>query len=246
MRRSAIWRTLIAAGTLLVLAFFLAIVQRNVAEMRTLRDGSTAVEHTLEVQRTLGALLDAESDADAALRAYVLTGLPDFIERFRDAQQDTRDHVETLAALTTDNERQQARIGALRGAAASREAIIQRLQEVHHASGMAAAIEAARSSDTSAPGATIRAIVHEMEDEEAQLLASRRAAAEFAYGRAIRGRVGSGLVSAILLISVVTIAGLHARSKARREQALLASERRAVAAVTREHEARAEAERFNC
>jgi len=84
-----------------------------------------------------------------------------------------------------------------------------------------------------------------MEREEAQLLAARRQMANGAYARAVNGRIASGLVSAGLLIGIVVTAGLHARSKAIRERALVASEQRAREATLREQDARSEAERAN-
>jgi signal transduction histidine kinase len=84
-----------------------------------------------------------------------------------------------------------------------------------------------------------------MEQEEAQLLADRRQTANGAYARAVNGRIASALVSAALLIGIVVTAGLHARSKAIREQVLVASEQRAREATLREQDARSEAERAN-
>ena len=48
----------------------------------------------------------------------------------------------------------------------------------------------------------IRSIASEMAAEEARLLAERRARADDAYRSAVAGRVGSGIVTSVLLVSL--------------------------------------------
>jgi signal transduction histidine kinase len=245
MPRIAVWPAVIGIGTVVVLAFFLTVVLRNVDEMRTLRDETFRIEHTLEVQRVLDAVLIAQSDADAAVRGYLLTGSPQALIPFRAAQQVSSEQITRLADLTGDNPSQQARVANLRNAVTMRVAGLEQVIETRRTGTMDAAMDQARANETPAARDEIRMLISDMEKDESKLLAARREQASREYTRAVNGRVGSGIVSAALLVGIVLTAGLHARSNARRQAALVLSEQRAVEAAAREQEARAEAERAN-
>jgi signal transduction histidine kinase len=245
MRRIPLWPAVIIAGTIAVLGLFLLIVLRNVEEMRIIRDESFRIEHTLEVQRQLDAVLMAESEADAGVRGYLLTGAPQALDNLRASQRSVAERLDRLEALTADNPVQRERLVKLREAVALRVELLDRVIDVRRTGTIDAAMEQARAADTNTVRDQIRGIISDLEAEEAALLAARREQASGSYERAVRGRVGSGIVSAALLIAIVVTAGLHARSKAQREAALVESERRAREAAAREQEARAEAERAN-
>lgn len=245
MRRIPIWPALTVIGTVLVLALFLAIALRNVDEMRIIRDESFQIEHTLEVQRQLDAVRVAESDADADIRGYVLTRSQQALDNARASQKTVAERLDRLEELTSDSPAQRARLARLRETVGRRAAQLEKVIEVRRTGTSDEAMAQARVAETAVLREQIRGILSELEAEEAKLLAVRREQASGSYERAVRGRIGSSLVSAALLIAVVGIAGLHARSKARRERALVESERRARDAAAREQEARAEAERAN-
>jgi signal transduction histidine kinase len=245
MRRFPIWPTAIAMGTLVVLGLFLATVLRNVGETRVLRDESFRIEHTLEVQRELDTVLLAESEADANVRAYLLTASPQALETVREGQHSAIERLDRLASLIADNPQQQQRVASLRSAVDTRRQRLDMVIAVRQSGTIDEAIAEARAADTGASREAVRQTISDMEREETQLLAARRLRANLSYTRAVNGRIASGAVSAGLLIGIVVTAGLHARSKALREQALVASEQRAREATLREQDARAEAERAN-
>lgn len=245
MRRLPLWPATIGIVTMVILGLFLLFVLRNVAEMRVLRGHTFSVEHALEVQRTLDAVLIAEAEADSAVRAFLMSGVPTLLEEFRAEQRTSSGHVQTLRALTADSPSQSARVARLEQAIAARRDAVALVLAAREKGGLDAALDEARTARTTGMRGDVRSIIAELETEEARLLAERRTMADDAYRRAVGGRVGSGVVSGVLLIAIVLIAGLHARSKIQREEALLRSERRAVEAAAREQEARAEAERAN-
>jgi len=170
---------------------------------------------------------------------------PQVLEELRADQRVAASRLDRVAALVADNPVQQQRVDALRAAVKTRRERLDRVIAVREDGTIDDATAAARAADTAAPRDAARSIISEMEEEESRLLARRRDDTELAYQRAVNGRIGSGVVSAALLIGIVVTAGLHARSKARREQALVASEQRALEAAAREVEARGEAERAN-
>ena len=214
--------------------------------MCTLRDDTVGIEQSLEVQRELDGLLIGESEADAAVRGYLITAADAILTEFRSAQQATTAHLNRLSELVADDSPQQQLVDQLRVAVGTRVARLEQVILVRRTGTMELAMDAARTSDTNSARGEIRRLISEMEVQESRLLAQRRERASLAYMRAVSGRVGSGLVSAGLLIAIVLTAGLHARAKTRREAALVDSERRArEAAAAREQDARAEAERAN-
>jgi signal transduction histidine kinase len=245
MRRFALWPTVIGVGTALVVALFLLIAVRNVSEMRVLRDETYRIERTLEVQRELDAVLLAQSEADADVRAYLLTAAPPSLASLRADQQVAVARLETLRGLIADNPEQLDRLTRLRAAIDERRARLDLVVRARENGSIEAAVAQGRAADAGAPRDTLRSIISELESHETALLATRRQRASLAYQRAVNGRVGSSLVSAALLIAVVITAALHARSKARREAALVQSEQRAREAAAREQQARGDAERAN-
>jgi signal transduction histidine kinase len=247
MNRLPLGPSIVAAGTLLALVLFFASARRNVDEMRILRDESARIQHTLDVQRDLDAVLIAVTEADASVRAYLLTGSETMLAGFRTAREAISTRVNRLDSLTVDTPAQRDRFAKLKSAVTSR---IERLSAVvasRKKGGVPAgeAEEDTRSAARNDARDHVRTLIAEMEIAETQALAERRDQASRAYQRAVNGRVGAGFISAALLIGIALIAGFHARTKARRESVLVQSERRAREAAAREQEARAEAERAN-
>ena len=245
MRRTGLWPIVTALGTILALGLFVAIAQQNVGEMRALRDQSVEVERTLEIQRVLDAIRIAESEADSSARAYVLTGRKVFLEQMRAQHGTASIRLMRLDELLRDNAAQQERLQRLRGAIEARRTRLDQVIVVRESGTLEAAVDEARASGSTSASNEVRDVIAQMEGEEARILSQRRSQADVLYRRAVGGRVGSSVVSAVLLLVVVAIAGLHARAKARRESALLASEQRALQAAAREQEARSEAEAAN-
>jgi signal transduction histidine kinase len=245
MRRIPLVPAALAAATLLVLLAFFGIVRQNLQQMRTLREETDRIEHTLQVQRELDAVLLYAAETDSTSRGFLITASDVSFGEYQQAKEDLQHALDRLNGLTRDNRAQQSRIDRLRAAITARTDGLDRAIGVRRAKGLDAAIDDARASDTNRWRADIRALAGEMVDEENALLSSRRVLAEQAYTRAVNGRVGSGIVSAVLLVGLLIFYFGYARSSRRRELALVESERRAREAAAREQEARAEAERAN-
>src|SRR4051812_9329794 len=73
MRRFRRLPTGMAAAALLVRLAFLGNGRQTLAQMRTLRDETSLIEHTLQVQRELDRVLMQVSEADSNARRYLLT-----------------------------------------------------------------------------------------------------------------------------------------------------------------------------
>ena len=245
MPRLPLWPTAVAVVTTIVLLLIFASARQNVDEMRILRDESERIQHTLEVQRNLDAVLIAVSEADAAVRAYLLTGSEAMLHEFRNAHESVGTRVDRLEALSANNAAQKARAQRLRSEVSARVERLTTIVERRKGGSIEAALDEARTAALNGIRDKPRSLIAEMEMAEAQVLAEGRDQASRAYQRAVNGRVGAGLISAALLVGIALIAGIQARAKARREVDLVQSERRAREAASREQEARAEAERAN-
>jgi signal transduction histidine kinase len=245
MPRLPLWPTAVTVFTTIVLLLIFVSARQNVDEMRILRDESERVQHTLEVQRNLDAILIAVSEADAAVRAYLLTGSEAMLLEFRSAHASVGFRVDRLEALSQGNAEQKARAARLRAEVSARVERLSSVVQRRKGGSIEAAIDEARSASVNGARDKTRALIGEMEVAEAQALADGREQAGRAYQRAINARIGTGLISAALLVGIALIAGIQARAKGRREIDLVQSERRAREAAGREQEARAEAERAN-
>jgi signal transduction histidine kinase len=235
----------LSAATIIILLAFVNVVRRNVEQTGSLRKESDRVLHTLEVQRALDSVLYYASEGDSAARGFLLTGEEATVAEYTVAERELKKTVERLHDLTHDNPAQQTRLDALKLAITTRLERLDQAIAVRRSSGMDAAIATARATDTGRPRTEIRTIARAMEQHEAALLEGRRAQVDLAYRQSVNGRVGSGIVSAALLIGIVALAVAYAYSSQRREVALIASEKRARDAASREQEARAEAELAN-
>src|SRR3954471_24182163 len=245
MRRIPLLPTALIAATVLVLAAFLGIVLQNGGQMRSLRDETRRVEHTLEVQRELDAVLLNATEADSAARGFLLNPADEPANEYRVSVDDLRQRMARLGELTRDNAEQQQRLGRLEASLSTRLDALARVMAARRTGTIDQSLAVARSVDSGRGRVESRQIAEEMGRAEERLLESRRSLAAIAYRQAVNGRVGSGIVSAVLLIGVVGLALAQARSRQKREAALIASEKRARDAVAREQEARAEAEQAN-
>jgi len=245
MGRFRLLPTVMAAATLLVLLAFLGFVRQNLAQMRTLREETALIEHTLQVQRELDRVQLQVSEADSNARRYLLTPGDDALADFAQAKANLESSLTRLQQLTGDNAAQQARLERLRAAATGRLQSADRILDTRRTHSLEAALELARTLDVARFRAETRDVAAELETSEAKLLEQRRVQAEQAYTLAVNGRVASGIVSASLLIGLVALYLVYTRMGQRRETALIASERRAREAMEREQDARGEAERAN-
>src|SRR3954466_8591250 len=245
MRPFRLLPAVLAAATLIVLLAFFRIVRQNLAQMRTLRDETALIEHTLQVQRELDRVLTQVSEADAGALRYLVTPGDSQLAEYEQAKANLADSLASLQNLTRDNAAQQMRMDRLRAATAARLQSADRILDVRRTRSLDTAMDLARSIDVGRWRIEIREVATEMERAEARLLDERRVQADQAYALAVNGRVGSGMVSALLLVGLVALYLVHARTRQKREAALIESERRAREAMQREQEARAEAERAN-
>jgi PAS domain S-box-containing protein len=126
------------------------------------------VKHTDEVRVALGELLSTLGDAESRMRGYAATGEPTFLDGYERAQSTLRPRLDRLRRLTPDNSLQQQRLDRLAAIVQERFASLAALRSArqagrHGADLTPAMMEGQGTSDR------IRALVHEMDQEESRL-----------------------------------------------------------------------------
>ena len=77
------------------------------------QDAARSLAHTSQVRASVEGVETAVSQAEAAGRGYLLTGLPRYADEYRRAVAQSRQQLATVRHLTADNPQQQRRLGAL-------------------------------------------------------------------------------------------------------------------------------------
>ncbi len=165
------------------------------------------VAHTLEVEEALANLRATVTDAQAGVRAYLLSGDGSALLAYRTAAGEVDAGIDRVARLTEDNPAQQGRIPRLRAATQAAMSHLARLRELRKEKGLDAARQEAGKRAGSMDA--FLALVAEMRREEKDLLRDRQARTQGAY----RTAVLTGLLAAAAgLAAVVVVVGLGRRS----------------------------------
>ena len=110
----------------LLVTGFVALIAVAVATAwltRSNQDHSYWVEHTYQVEQAISRFRLANEQAEAARRGYVLTGDPEFVDRYRRRSAEIAPALNRLAALAGDNATQVKRIQSLRRLTSSAESL---------------------------------------------------------------------------------------------------------------------------
>jgi PAS domain S-box-containing protein len=223
---------LIVVATALALLLIAALVRQNLVQIETMRADAAQVEHTVDVQAQLDAVLLALAETETNQLAYLLSGADGYLAAYRGQQAHLDSALARLGSLLTDNPAQIGRYRELRAAVTEKLAAMNQAIAVREASGLAAAVRTLPTDGSRPIMARVQTIAGRMVDEETQLLEARRDRLAFANRSARRGRIGSGILSAGLLVGVVLLAA--ARARARDRAARLVAEQREHLGVTLE------------
>lgn len=197
-------------GTRILAGYALALLVVGVVGVVAWRANSELVDsadwvtHSHQVRGTLADTLSAIKDAETGQRGFLLTGEERYLEPYTAAIKVIDSDIQQLRDLTSDNPTQQARVPALRTAAANKLSELAKTVALRRQGKEHEALEEILTDRGKSLMDDIRRLVAEMDREEAGLLRDRsqraRATAEFS-SRAI---VAGGL----LVLVVVSIVGL--------------------------------------
>ena len=164
------------------------------------------VEHTYQVLNASQVLFSGIEDADARQRGYLLTGDPQFLNRYRELVSTERVDMERLRPLSNDNGAQQKRIGRLGQLIDARLVVLEQGISARRDHGIEAAIAVVRTGESVRLTSAIRSVLAATQAEEYRLLSQRtqEAAAQAARTRgALAG--GTALLVALLIFAGVII-----------------------------------------
>ncbi len=198
------WQTeqklVLAFGLVLVLLVANAVLSYR--GTRALLDASARTVHTHEVLGKLKDTLLTMTDAETGQRGFLLTGEAAYLKPYEAAVARLEEHLARLKQLTADNPEQRRRTARLEERIAVRLKILKEGLSLRRRQGS----EAARQWTSTAGGREVmeevRAIIEEMEGEEARHLShrvqeSRRSGQEAFLGLAL----GTGLSLALLFLA---------------------------------------------
>lgn len=113
---------LIGFGFSLVLLIFTSVA--SYVSIRNLIYSADMVDHTNDVLHELETAISSIKDAETSQRGYLITGNPDFLLPYNDAEDSIRVHIRNLQDLTLDDPAQQADIKRLLEVSVNRIAVL--------------------------------------------------------------------------------------------------------------------------
>lgn len=201
------------AGFAVTVCAFVAVVVIGQRATRGLIDSTSWVTHTHEVRTELATLMADLVDAETSQRGYALTGSERFLQPYRKAVVALDQTFERIRTLTGDNQRQQARLLAIRPVLDERVTEFVSVLDARSSGGLEAAAARVASAHGQELTDRVRRLLAEMDNEEQSLLVSRVQSAAEATELAHLISVWGG--AATVLFTVI-IALLLSRTLARR------------------------------
>ncbi len=182
------------------------------------------VRHSHKVLDSFQGLLVAMEAAESSFRGFALTGKEDYVEEFRKAALEGKQHHATAHDLTLDNPEQQRRLRSIEALAAQKVQFGETVIRLRQTAGMDAAAHAVRGGQGQRIMEEFRRSVGVMQEEERRRLALRDADARRRLSQTkmvlILGTVFGLLIAAAAGWSVLRDSSLRGRA----EEALRYSE----------------------
>src|ERR1700719_526089 len=169
-----------------------------------LLEQSARAEHSRGVIESVRGMLVFVTDAEAAQRAFVVTGNNALIEPFERAAHGAVEDLRTLRSLTADNADQQRRLDALEPLLTERLNGLSGLIDLRRAQGPAAIRPAMEEEVGRLIQHPVRRALQDFEAAERTLLQEREARAR-QRARLAAGVIASGAVVAVLLLAAAVI-----------------------------------------
>ena len=169
-RQIRAWKAAVSLGPAVVTLALIAIIASQ--HVRTMAWG-TEVERTFRVDLSLNRMLSRLIDAETGERGFILTGDPRYLEPYQGVREDVDVLFAELHGWVEDPE-QRAALSALPALVERRLALNDQHIQIRRTTGAAAADAALRAGRGKATMDSIRAVVGQMHQRQAVLLAERR------------------------------------------------------------------------
>ncbi|MET0792847.1 MAG: methyl-accepting chemotaxis protein, partial [Polyangiaceae bacterium] len=155
---------------LCVLALVGWTVYRNTV---ALIDDSSWVTHTHQVLEKLDAILSGLKEQEAGVRGFALTGQEEHLEGYRTARTQIADAFTAVSTLTSDNQRQQARMPELRRLLAAKADSMAEVESARRQKGLEGASAVLSAGASKRHMDEVQGLIREMSDDERRLLTQR-------------------------------------------------------------------------
>ena len=153
------------------------------------------VQHTLEVQKQLSALLSTVQDAETGVRGFLLAGDDVYLEVYERALVRLPASFEGLRLLVSDNAERTRKLSALRPVVENRIANLREAIAIRRASGLAAAAQYVQTNRGRNIMLEVRALIADLQDTESSLYDERQSNAQrLIYAAAISAAIGLALL----------------------------------------------------
>ncbi len=162
------------------------------------------VAHTHEVKTLIESVVSQLKDSETGQRGYLLTGNPSYLEPYESGKSLIDTNLSRLRYLTVDNPMQQVRIGQIMMLANEKLKELKETVDLYKAGNRTGAFDVLMSDSGKQIMDEIRAIIHDMKSEEAQLLAVRQQASKSATELATL-IISIGFVLAFSIIGTISI-----------------------------------------
>jgi PAS domain S-box-containing protein len=212
------FRSRVNLGVALALAVLVLVGLVSYRGTVDLIETTYLLAHTHQVLGNLESLLGAAVGSETSVRGYVISGDETFLERHAAARLETSRILATLKLLTADNPLQQRRLAALEPRLISVLDSFDRTIQLRREAGPAPAIERVRVGEGKQRMDAVRALVHEMEQEERGLLTRRSRAASATASRTLAVILGGTVVALTLLVSGSVLVNREIRWRQEAEQ----------------------------
>jgi PAS domain S-box-containing protein len=164
-------------------AILLAVAALSYRAMAVSTVSDQWVRHTHAVLEQLQDLSIAMETVSSSMRGFVLTETDSYLEPYRAAVSGIAQHAATVRTLTVDNPKQGHRLSALEALASERHEHAEMAINLRRTQGLDAAADSVRNGPGERVTNEFQALIHEMRDEEQQLLLQRNLEAERRSGQ---------------------------------------------------------------
>ena len=184
-----------------VVAFAVLILDTAISlfNLDALEANDQAVTDSREVSRALADLLSSLKDAETGTRGYAITENADFLDPFRQSQEQASEHLNRLSDLAGGDPYYQSRIGPLRQSVKERLEILQSIVDLQQQRGGVAARASIRNGDGKEVMDDIREKVAEMQRHEEQILKQRSNNAQSGYWSSTVAAVIGGVLTIVMV-----------------------------------------------
>ncbi|MEO6599859.1 MAG: CHASE3 domain-containing protein, partial [Polyangiaceae bacterium] len=164
------------------------------------------VTHTHQALEKLDLILSGLKDQEAGVRGFALTGQEEHLDGYRAARAQVAEAFNAFGALTSDNQKQQARLPELRRLLAAKSGSMADLELARRQKGLEGASSLLSTGVSKRDMDDVQGLIREMGDDERRLLKLRDEATQITAQASLSAIAwGTGIAVLLVLLAGVVI-----------------------------------------